>query len=118
MSLTTQLTSRYGKNNFINLGSTTLLLPPFPSEDDILIGSEWSRDQISLFLGFYRCYNKQLLKFITHLDFEKTYVSTCDSEILFFSCNTDRAVFFSCVSKKCMIAVIAMSKPRRLDSVG
>ena len=30
---------------------------------------------MSTFLGFYRCYSKQLLKFIINLDFEKTYVS-------------------------------------------
>nr|XP_026690016.1 transcription factor RFX4-like isoform X2 [Ciona intestinalis] len=55
-----------------NVNPFSLVLPPYPTEDDVEIKDGWTKPTLAAFLDFYRCYNRRLLGYIISLDFEKT----------------------------------------------
>ena len=61
-------------NNLL-LGSFDLVIPAYPTADDVIIDSMWNHGQMNLFINFYRSYNRQMLSLINNLDFEQTFVS-------------------------------------------
>ncbi|XP_076802461.1 transcription factor RFX4-like isoform X2 [Clavelina lepadiformis] len=54
-----------------NFGSISLVLPPYPNEEDLILRPKIPKTDLATFLGYYRTYNKHLLGYIISLDFEK-----------------------------------------------